>query len=205
MEKEVYLENPCKASSLPYWKSNLIKIPENMKVVLEEDLQSDEAQGYSDERFFKLIHRLKNIEKPTLDNRYELVCCEVSEYAKHIATCYSDVGISPEELMDYQTHTVYDRDLWIAVTERGCDEIIASGIAELDTDIKEGILEWIQVLPEYRGKGLGKFIVNELLWRMKDQAEFVTVSGKVDNETHPRELYIACGFFGEEIWHVMKK
>ena len=42
MEREVYLENPCKASSLPYWKSNLIKIPENMKVVLEEDLQSDE-------------------------------------------------------------------------------------------------------------------------------------------------------------------
>jgi len=205
MEKTIYLTNPCKASSLPYWKSNLIKIPENMKVVLEEDLQSDEEQEYSDERFFKLIHRLKNIEKPTLDNRYCMLRCGVSEYAKHIATCYSDVGISPEELMDYQTHTVYDRDLWIAVTERGCDEIIASGIAELDTDIKEGILEWIQVLPEYRGKGLGKFIVNELLWRMKDQAEFVTVSGKVDNETHPRELYIACGFFGEEIWHVMKK
>ena len=42
MEKTIYLTNPCKASSLPYWKSNLIKIPENMKVVLEEDLQSDE-------------------------------------------------------------------------------------------------------------------------------------------------------------------
>jgi len=205
MEKEVYLENPCKASSLPYWKSNLIKIPENMKVVLEEDLQSDEAQGYSDERFFKLIHRLKNIEKPTLDNRYELVCCEVSEYAKHIATCYSDVGISPEELMDYQTHTVYDRDLWIAVTERGQDKIVASGIAEIDADIKEGILEWIQVSPEHRGKGLGKLVVSELLWRMKDKAEFVTVSGKADNPTKPRDLYVACGFSNEAIWHVMRK
>ena len=147
MEKEVYLENPCKASSLPYWKSNLIKIPENMKVVLEEDLQSDEAQGYSNERFFKLIHRLKNIEKPMLDNKYCVVFCKASEYAKHIAACYDDVGISSDELMDYQTHAVYDRDLWIAVTECGRNEIIASGIAELDTDIKEGVLEWIQVLP----------------------------------------------------------
>ena len=108
MEKEVYLANPCKASSLPFWKTNLIKI-------------------------------------------------------------------------------------------------VASGIAELDVEIKEGILEWIQVSPEYRGKGLGKFVVNELLWRMKDKVEFVTVSGKVDDFTNPRGLYIACGFTDEVIWHVMRK
>ena len=205
MEKEIYLENPCKASSLPFWKTNLEKIPDNIKVVLDEDLQSDDVRGYFDESFFKLIHRMNDIEKPVLDNRYELVCCELSEYAKHIAVCYNDIGISADELIDYQTHTVHDRNLWIAVEERGKDTIIASGIAEIDTDIKEGILEWIQVSPEYRGQGLGKFVVNELLWRMKDKAEFVTVSGKVDNPTNPRGLYKACGFTDEEIWHVMRK
>ena len=40
MEKEVYLENPCKASSLPFWKTNLVKIPDNMKIVLDDDTQS---------------------------------------------------------------------------------------------------------------------------------------------------------------------
>ena len=205
MEKEVYLANPCKASSLSFWKTNLINIPDNMKIVSEEDMMGVGAQDYVDERYFKLIHRMNDIKKPVLDSRYELVCCEVSEYAKHIATCYDDVGISTEELMDYQTHAVYDRDLWIAVTERGQDKIVASGIADIDADIKEGILEWIQVSPKYRGKGLGKFVVNELLWRMKDKAEFVTVSGKVDNPTNPRDLYLACGFSGEEIWHVMRK
>ena len=205
MEKEFYLANPCKASSLPFWKTNLIYIPDNMKIVLKEDMMGIDAQDYVDERYFKLIHQMNDIKKPVLDNKYELVCCEVSEYAKHIAACYSDVGISSEELVGYQTHAVYDCDLWIAVKERGRNEIIASGIAELDTDIREGILEWIQVSPEYRGKGLGKFVVRELLWRMKDKAEFVTVSGKVDNPTNPRELYMACGFFGEEIWHVMRK
>ena len=179
MEKTVYLANPCKASSLPYWKSNLIQIPENMKVVLEDDLQSVEVQGYSDERFFKLIHHMKNIEKPMLDNRYCMLCCGVSEYAKHIAACYGDIGISVGDLETYQNHATYDRNLWIAVTERGHNSIIASGIAEVDTDIKEGILEWIQVSPKHRGKGLGKFVVNELLWRMKDKAEFVTVSNSI--------------------------
>ena len=205
MEKEVYLANPCKASSLSFWKTNLINIPDNMKIVSEEDMMGVGAQDYVDERYFKLIHRMNDIKKPVLDSRYELVCCEVSEYAKHIAVCYDDVGISTDELMNYQTHAVYNRNLWIAVTECGQNKVVASGIAELDSDIKEGILEWIQVSPEYRGKGLGKFVVNELLWRMKDKAEFVTVSGKVDNPTNPRGLYVACGFSGEAIWHVMRK
>ena len=38
MEKEVYLANPCKASSLSFWKTNLINIPDNMKIVSEEDM-----------------------------------------------------------------------------------------------------------------------------------------------------------------------
>lgn len=205
MEKKAYLANPCKASSLSFWKTNLVKIPENMKIVLEDDLQGEDVFEYSDERFFKLVHHMQNIKRPLLENKYEMVCCEVSEYAKHIAACYSDVGISTEELLEYQNHAVYDGNLWIAIRECGQREIVASGIAELDTDIGEGILEWIQVSPEHRGKGLGKFVVNELIWRMKDKAEFVTVSGKVDNSTNPRGLYIACGFTDEVIWHVMRR
>lgn len=205
MKKEVYLANPCKASSLPFWKTNRVDIPENMMIVLEEDLQGVAVREYLDERYFKLIHRMNDLEKPVLDNRYEMVCCEVPEYVKHISSCYDGVGISTEALMSYQTHAVYDRDLWIAVTECGHNAIIASGIAEVDKDIKEGILEWIQVSPGYRGKGLGKFVVNELLWKMKDKADFVTVSGKIDNPTNPRSLYMACGFSEEAIWHVMRK
>ena len=205
MEKGFYLANPCKASSLPFWKTNLLNIPDNMKIVLEEDRIGISVQEYVDERYFKLIHRMNDIKKPVLDNKYKLVCCEVPEYAKHIADCYDDVGISAGELLKYQNHAVYDPDLWIAVRVRGQNKIVASGIAELDIEIKEGILEWIQVSPEYRGKGLGKFVVNELLWRMKDKAELVTVSGKADNPTNPRDLYLACGFSGEEIWHVIRK
>ena len=52
MEKEVYLANPCKASSLPFWKTNLVKIPDNIMVVLEDDLQSSDVRGYLDESFF---------------------------------------------------------------------------------------------------------------------------------------------------------
>ena len=64
-------------------------------------------------------------------------------------------------------------------------------------------MEWIQILPDYRGKKLGKMIVNELLCRMK-RAEFATVSGKINNPTNPERLYRSCGFIGNDIWHILK-
>ena len=43
-------------------------------------------------------------------------------------------------------------------------------------------------------------IVNELLYRLKGQADFVTVSGDVNNEDNPLGLYEKCGFVDKRIW-----
>ena len=110
-----------------------------------------------------------------------------------------------EELRSYMNHPVYVPKLWIAVRELENGTIAASGIAEYDRRIGEGILEWIQVSPEYRRRGLGKYIVKELLYRMKGKADFVTVSGKVKNKTNPLALYEHCGFSEKVIWHVLSK
>ena len=61
----------------------------------------------------------------------------------------------------------------------------------------------MQVLPQKRGRGLGKAIVNELLIRLKSKAKFVTVSGQIDNKTNPEALYRKCGFKGDDIWCVI--
>ncbi len=60
-------------------------------------------------------------------------------------------------------------------TYKRTEKTAATGIAEFDVRIGEGILEWIQVSPEYRNRGLGAFVVNELLYRMQGKAGFVTV------------------------------
>ena len=95
--------------------------------------------------------------------------------------------------------------MWLAILHYKSGEIAATGIAELDCEIGEGILEWIQVLPKHRGQGLGKYVVSELLWRMKDYASFATVSGQCDNPNHPERLYRNCGFTGTDVWHVLRK
>ena len=82
-------------------------------------------------------------------------------------------------------------------------KMAASGIAEFDEVCREGIIEWVQVLPEYRGRGLGKKIVDVLLNRLKSiGASFVTVSGNLDNTSKPLELYRKSGFTGDDIWYI---
>ncbi len=85
------------------------------------------------------------------------------------------------------------------------NELVASGIAGLDQNIGEGILEWIQVSPAYRRRGLGRYLVCELLSRMDGKADFVTVSGQVDNQSRPELLYESCGFQDRVVWHILTR
>ncbi len=82
---------------------------------------------------------------------------------------------------------------------------MAAGIAELDTQVGEGILEWIQVSPAYRGCGLGAYVVTELLARMPQKARFATVSGQINDPSNPEGLYRKCGFRGNDVWHTLTK
>ena len=200
-----YIENPCKISSLPYWKTKTITIPNGMLILHDEQYIPDEFDAYTDERFFRLKHDLNNISRPSLLQGYSLVCATAKEYADHINVCYSDISVTEEYLISYTEHPVYSKDLWIAVMDENTNQIVASGIAELDPEVHEGMLEWVQVTKEYRGKGLGQFVVNELLCRMKGRVHFVTVSGKVDNVTKPEKVYRKCVFAGTDVWHILRE
>ena len=102
--------------------------------------------------------------------------------------------------------------MWILVKESATGACVGCGIADFDPEAEELILEWIQVLPQYRQvlpqyrrKNIGTVIVKELLWRGRAYAKFATVSGKVENETKPEALYRKCGFTGNDVWHVLRK
>ena len=201
--KQEYIKAPCSASSLPYWKTKNIVVPENMLILHDDMYNIDDYKDYSDEKYFRLLHDLKIVQRSSLSVGFSVVSATIEEFVDHINSCYSDISISEQYLISYREHPVYDKYLWLAVKDNSINRIVASGIAEFDPEIREGALEWIQVTKEYRGKGLGKFIVNELLYRLKERADFVTVSGKTNNETNPEILYRKCGFTGADVWHIL--
>ena len=205
LSKDQYLADPCKTASIPYWKAQSIAIPDGMKILHQDEYDYAENQHFVDEPYFRLIHNLKDLAEPVLPQGYSLCTATLSEYAAHINSCYDGIGITEEELRSYTFRPVYDAALWLAVKDERTGTIVATGIAELDREIGEGILEWIQVSQGHRGKGLGGYIVLELLRRMKYRADFVTVSGQCSNLTNPERIYRKCGFTGNAVWHVLKK
>ncbi len=202
MEASDYLIDPCRASSLPFWKTERLTLPENITILRDDEFAGYQYSG-SDESYFKLAHDLKSLRKPVLPKGFEIVQCGIDEFVRQINSCYTQEHLSAEELLAYRSHPVYRPDLWIAVADALSGMTAATGIAELDTRIGEGVLEWIQVSPDYRRRGLGSFIVCELLTRMQDQARFVTVSGRLKSRSNPFALYRSCGFAHPVIWHIV--
>ncbi|MDD4156823.1 MAG: GNAT family N-acetyltransferase, partial [Candidatus Cloacimonetes bacterium] len=185
--------------SLPYWKTISYQIPNYIKVELEEYNKESNEEC---EKYFKVIHYLDSIENPWLPEDFTLTNISIEEYVNHINSCYDDIRLSIKELKEYQNHRVYDENLWIAIKDIRNNKIVATGIGEMDNIVREGILEWVQVSKEYRRKGLGKYIVNELLFITKDKAKFVTVSSKLSNKLNPLSLYKNYGFINKQIWNI---
>lgn len=201
--KEAYLKDPCKTCSLPFWKYQVYQIPENIKIIHQDELISKQVEGTSYQLFFRYFHDLKEITPVTQLVEPIDFETDLEELAEMINLAYESEGIKVNltKVTSWMKHTVFDPDLWVKITRDG--KIVASGIAEYDPDTKEGILEWIQVLPEYSNQGFGKQIVNHLLQLLAKKADFATVSGNLDNIHNPQKLYRKCGFTGEDVWVII--
>ncbi len=203
ISSEEYLRSPATASSLPFWKAEHIVVPDSMRILRNDEFEREAFNDCEDEPYFKLVHRLKCPKRPALPAGYRLSSASYEEFSEHITACYGG-GPSADELRDYEKHSAFDPDLWLAVRDEE-GRVAASGIAEIDSRIGEGVLEWIQVSKAHRRRGLGEFLVRELLWRMREKASFVTVSGEIGNPSDPLALYLRCGFSEKTVWHVLKK
>lgn len=204
MTREQYIAAPTAASSLPYWKARSLSVPENM-LILREDSFSGVPEGYIDEPYFKMQHRMKGLKRPAVPEGFSLMPIGAHALSQHIALCYDRERASEEELARILSGPMHFKGMWLALIDDSTGTAAATGAALVDPDIREGILDWIQVSPGYRRRGLGGFIVRELLFNMKEAADFAVVSGRLDSPSHPFLLYKSCGFEEPVIWHIMRR
>ncbi len=199
-----YLLDPCGTASIPYWKYKSIAVPQNMLIVHQREMTDGLLLAYRDEPYFRLYHDLKNIRQTAL-REVEIVPGgdSVSAFVQLINKSYTDLSVTAEQMERYRRTPVYCPDLWILLRERSTRTVLAGGIADYDEEAGELILEWIQVLPPFRGRGYGQLVVNTLLSKMRNTARFATVSGKINDPSDPERLYRKCGFSGADIWHIL--
>ena len=204
LEQEQYLADPCGAASLPYRKAKQMAVPEDVTMIREDQFDPARCSG-KDEPYFKMIHRLRDIRRPVLPAQYQEIPCSAGDLSRHISECYAEERLPADELRARAMQPDFDAGLWLAVMDTTNGRIAASGIAEVDPEIREGTLEWIQVSAAYRRQGLGRYIVSGLLHRLHGKADFVTVSGRMNNPDNPLALYRACGFTDCVVWHIIRK
>ena len=199
-----YIKNPCRSSSIPYWKQRTIKVPDNIKIVHNDEYNVADFNGYIDEPYFRLYHDLQSVQRIERNDIDIVVVTDdmMDTVVDIINKSYNDLSVTKEQMERYMQTPVYCSDLWILLKDKS-GTYVACGIADYDKEANEMILEWIQVIPSCRGRGYGQYIVNELLSRAQGQAKFATVSGKVNNATLPEKLYRKCGFTGNDVWHIL--
>lgn len=196
MNLEQYKSDPCGSSSLPYHKALLF---DTSHVVYATEKPSNGTA------YFRLIHHLETLEVASLPEGYELRPFDAADDAlkrrlvNFINSCYENISIKSSQVEEMCCSKRFDSALWLIV-ETPCGAIAAAGISEVDFHVPEGMLEWIQVGAKHRGRGLGRYIVCETLKRLRNQVDFVTVSGECDNVTSPERLYRVCGFTGKALW-----
>jgi GNAT superfamily N-acetyltransferase len=204
INRQTYLENPCRHASIPYWKIETRGIPEHIRIHHMDDCDCDASDQVNRETYFRLSHHLTHLVDEDSSIRTIDPKKDIERLAKMINQSYHSEGIkvTSQDLISFMMHPVYQSDLWIKIEKEG--QIIASGIAEFDSKLKEGVLEWIQVIPEAQGQGYGQKIVQALLSRLSNRALFVTVSGRLGNLSNPEKRYRQAGFEGNDIWHVIR-
>lgn len=175
-------------------------------------VHADALPAFSDlefsqkEAFFRIIHKELSSDYNCppgfsfVDVDLEI---ETPMVVEMIRACYSNIRVDHDIISSWKAHPAHDPTLWVWVFDDARNVPAGLGIAEIDLHVREASLEWIQVHPFYRGKGLGKAIITELLRRVAGKVDFTTVSGRVDNDTHPEQVYRQCGFTGSDVWWLL--
>ncbi|MCY3412214.1 MAG: GNAT family N-acetyltransferase [Candidatus Heimdallarchaeota archaeon] len=151
--------------------------------------------------YFKMtIRNYENVENNKYDSIEFInvdVDYEVDKIAEILNTCYPGSNHTVESIQPWMKSPAFTNDGWKWLLYK--DEIAGLGIADLYQG--ELSLEWIQILPQYQGKGLGTELVTNFLQYFKNQCDFATVSGRLDNQS-AYQLYRKSGFIDSKIWLV---
>lgn len=111
-----------------------------------------------------------------------------------VNSCYGERRFGERDFDQLTMSDTYDPNLWIWVVESLSDVPIAVFISEYDREIGEVNLDWCQVFPEHRSRGIGRALVGETIQRAEGAA-IITVGTQ---DLPEGRFYERCGFSGQK-------
>jgi len=93
---------------------------------------------------------------------------------------------------NYISCSVFDPMLWFFIQDKQTKKLIGTAVSTYQRAVKETLLDWIYILPQYQGKGAGRFMMQEIIRRSIDRSNIIQVGGTV-------EFYKKCGFYTKKV------
>lgn len=205
-EEKRYLADPCGTLSIPYYKEKALKTPPDLRIVHQKDFSPKDWKGWQDSPYFRLYHDLSHVSHVPAPEGYHISGIDetdCSAVAGLIELCYG-FALPEKEVLSWRRCPWFCPELWLQMLD-GRGQMVGAVLTEFDPEMGEGSLEWVQVHPDHRRLGIGSSLVSAILERLREIADFVTVSGEINNPFVPEALYRRCGFSGEDIWHILRK
>lgn len=207
MELTEYLQNPCALLSIPWWKQQRMTVPPHITILHHRDFTPEAAAGCRDQVYFRLCHDLRAIAEhvPAGFRLEDSSPQDAALIAEIVNRSYPDIRVTEARIRAMETSPAFCPSLWVLAREEATGHAAGCAMGEFDLESGEMSIEWIQVLPRFRRRGLGLALVSALLGRAPSGSQFATVSGRADDPANPEGLYRRCGFTGGDYWHILSK
>lgn len=207
MELAEYLQNPCAMLSIPWWKQRRMTVPPHITILHHRDFTPEAAEGCLNQVYFRLCHDLRTIpdHHPAGFRLEESTPQDAALIAAIINRSYPDIRVTQAQIRAMEDSPAFCPSLWVLVREEATGNAAGCAMGEFDPESGEMSIEWVQVLPRFRRRGLGQALVSAMLRRAPAGSRFATVSGQANNPANPEGLYRRCGFTGSDYWHILSK
>ena len=202
---EQYVKNPCGLLSIPYYKARRMGTPAGVRVVHARDFHGDVADDETDTPYFRLRHDLHALDQSALPGAYRMGTLDrhhAAQLAALLETCYQGLTLTPEAAEAMRTEAFAFASAQLGAWTRA-GTLVGCCLGTFDAQAREGVVDWLAVHPLHRRKGIARALVNACVEAYIGYADFMTVSGQVDNPSHPEAVYRKCGFTGGDVWHVL--
>ena len=110
--------------------------------------------------------------------------------------------ITADDLAGLADTDAYLPDGWFFLNDERIGQPAGLALNGLCRETGEGFIDWIELLPRYRHRGLGSRLVRESIHRLRE-ARFITVSGSLDAPFAAGDLYRHCGFGPVAQWTIL--
>jgi ribosomal protein S18 acetylase RimI-like enzyme len=111
--------------------------------------------------------------------------------------------MTPEKLRRMAEAPHYDPRQWFFLIETSSSQPVGFAIHGYCDELREGFIDWIEVLPRLRHRGFGSLLTHECIRRLADRASFITTQGSLDAPFVHGDLYKKCGFERIRQWTIL--